>query len=109
MAKYKKREVHMIDMTNRLKVRIIEGTLDEDNRYEQEFEKMQYAIEERTRRYEKEIRDLVISANTETCIKVTTNDTEYFIKKYNKEFIDKNPDNIKNRILMLQQYIEEQD
>ena len=109
MAKYKKKEIQIIDMSSRLRVKIVESTYEEERRHEEEFEEMQLKVEKRMIQYEKDIRNLLIEAKTESCIKVTHKDTEKYIKKYNDEFSGKNSNNIQRRIQMIQKYLEEQD
>lgn len=111
MAKYKKQEVHMVDMSGRLKMKIIheEFTSEDELEWECEMEEMNKKIEQRMLRYEQELRNLFISAANEPCINDSKRDDEYFIKTYGEKFIGRNPDNIKNRLELYNKYLEEQD
>lgn len=109
MAKYKKREVHMIDMSERLKIKIVPGTDEEDKLWEEALKDIEQKIERRMQSYEKNLKEMIIAARSETYIEVTEDDSAYFIRKYSEKFIGRNPDNIKNRIEQYKLYINEQD
>lgn len=111
MAKYKKQEIHMIDMSNRLKMKIIheEFTLEDEIKWEQEMEEMNNKIGQRMLRYEQEIKDLFLSTSGNSIVRNIEKNDDYFIKTYSDKFIGRNPDNIKNRLELYNKYLKEQD
>lgn len=109
MSKRKKKEIHMIDMTERINLRIVPGTSQEDELLDIEMNEIQYAVEQRMRLYEKNLKEMIITATSETLISTTEEDTKYFIETYSERFCGRNLDNIKNRIEQYKKYIEEQD
>ena len=109
MAKYKKREVHMIDMSNRLNVKIIheEYTQEDEIEWEKEIEEINRRMEERMQRYEENLKHLFSSAISDT--EPPKKDADYFISEYGDKFIGRNPDNIKNRLKLYSRYLGEQE
>lgn len=107
MAKYKKQEVHMIDMSGRLKMKIVheEFTSEDELEWECEMEEMQKKMEERMQRYEENLKRLFSSAMTDT--QKPQKDADYFIREYSNKFIGRNPDNIKNRLQLYNKYLEQ--
>lgn len=110
MPRYKKEEIHMIDMSSRLEVKIIheEYTSADEEEWENEIEEMEEKMEEHIRRYERNLKLLFSSALSDTQ-EVNEKDADYFIHKYSDKFIGRNPDNIKNRLKLYNKYLEEQD
>lgn len=111
MAKYKKQEVHMIDMSGRLKMKIVheEFTSEDELEWEHEVEEMNNKIEQHMKRYEQYIEKLFISAVNEPYINDAKRNDEYFIETYGDKFIGRNPDNIKNRLELYNKYLKEQE
>ena len=111
MAKYKKEEVHMIDMSGRLKMKVIheEFTSEDEEEWENEMREMYIKIEQHMQRYEEHIKEMFTSAYNNPNINYTEKNDEYFIKTYGDKFIGRNPDNIKHRIDLFNKYIKEQD
>lgn len=109
MAKYKKEEVHMIDMSGRLNVKIIheEYTSADEEEWENEIEEMEKKMEDRMRRYEENLKYLFASAIADT--QKPQKDADYFIHEYGNKFIGRNPNNIKNRLQLYSKYLEKQD
>ena len=109
MRRYKKEEIHMIDMSGRLEMKIIheEYTSKDEKEWEHEMLEMNEKMEERMRRYEENLKDLFASAIADT--QITQKDADYFIREYGDKFIGRNPDNIKNRLQLYDKYLEEQD
>ena len=107
MAKYKKQEVHMIDMSGRLKMKIVheEFTSEDELEWECEMEEMQKKMEERMQRYEENLKRLFSSAMADT--QKPQKDADYFIHEYSNKFIGRNPDNIKNRLQLYNKYLEQ--
>lgn len=105
MAKYKKQEVHMIDMSGRLKVRIIheEFTQEDEEDWENEILEMNKKMEERMKRYEENLKYLFASAASDD--KPLDKDADYFIKEYGQKFIGRNPENISNRLKLYNKYL----
>lgn len=110
MARYRKEEIHMIDMSSRLEVKIIheEYTSADEKEWESEIEEMQKKMEEHMRRYEKNLKHLFSSALSDVQ-EVNEKDADYFIREYSDKFIGRNPDNIKNRLQLYNKYLKEQD
>lgn len=110
MAKYKKQEVHMIDMSGRLKVKIVheEFTLEDEKEWENEINETQKKLEERMKRYDEYIKSIFISAYSDS-YQPSDKDSDYFINEYSEKFIGRNSDNIKNRLELYRKYLEEQD
>lgn len=108
MAKYKKREIHIIDMSGRLNVRIIhtETTAEDIEQAMKEYEESRLRIEKQMQDYEQHIRRMFIDATSEAHIHVTIKDADYYIDKYKNEFLGRNPKNIENRIKMYEKYID---
>nr|DAN13965.1 MAG TPA: Transcription factor Dp-1, Transcription factor sandwich, CELL CYCLE, TRANSCRIPTION.55A [Caudoviricetes sp.] len=108
MAKYKKREIHIIDMSGRLNVKIIhaETTAEDIEQAMKEYEESRLRIEKQMQDYEQHIKRMFIDATSEAHIHVTCNDADYFIKKYGEKFSGRNPKNIENRIKMYEKYID---
>lgn len=110
MAKYKKQEVHMIDMSGRLKVKIVheEFTQEDEKEWENEINEMQKKLEERMKRYDEYIKSIFISAHSDS-YQPSDKDSDYFINEYSEKFIGRNSDNIKNRLELYRKYLGEQD
>lgn len=108
MAKYKKEEIHMIDMSGRLKMKIIheEFSSEDEENWEKEIINIDKKIEDRMKRYEEHIKFLFTTAPLDENIDKNQN-AEYFIKEYSEKFIGRNPNNIKNRLDMYKKYLEE--
>lgn len=111
MAKYKKQEVHMIDMSGRLEMKIVheEFTSEDELEWEREIEEINAKIEQRMEKYEQQLKKMFLSALNEPYINDPQRDDEYFIKTYGDKFIGRNPDNIKNRLELYNKYLKEQD
>ena len=107
MAKYKKQEVHMIDMSGRLKMKIVheEFTSEDELEWEREMEEMNKKMEERMPRYEENLKHLLSSAISDT--QDPEKDADYFIREYGDKFIGRNPDNIQNRLQLYSKYLEQ--
>lgn len=107
MAKYKKQEVHMIDMSGRLKMKIVHEafTSEDELEWEREMEEMNKKMEEHIQRYEENLKRLFSSAMTDT--QKSQKDADYFIHEYGERFIGRNPDNIKNRLRLYNKYLEQ--
>ena len=107
MAKYKKQEVHMIDMSGRLKMKIVheEFTSEDELEWEREMEEMNKKMERCMQKYEENLKRLFSSAITDT--QDPEKDDDYFIREYGERFIGRNPDNIKNRLQLYNKYLEQ--
>lgn len=105
---YKKQEVHMIDMSGRLRVQIVheEYTEEDEKKWEKEVAEMEENLEKRMERYEAEIKALFIEARSDTNTP-KDKDAGYFIREYGEKFMDRNPQNIENRLKLYNKYIEE--
>lgn len=110
MAKYKKEEIHMIDMSGRLKMKIVheEFTSEDEIEWEEEIKEMNRKMEDRMKRYEDNIK-LLFTSTVSDSNKLGEIDDDYFIHQYGDKFIGRNPDNIKNRIQLYNKYLKEQD
>ena len=93
MAKYKKQEVHMIDMSGRLKMKIVHEEFTSEDELEWE------------REMEENLKRLLSSAMADT--QKPQKDADYFIREYGNKFIGRNPDNIKNRLQLYNKYLEQ--
>lgn len=109
MGKYKKKEIHIVDMSGKLNIEIIHTeTTDEDiDRAMKEYEESRLRIEQRMKMYEQYIKQLFISASSEEHISVTVEDGDYFIEKYGEKFLGRNSKNIENRLALYEKYIKE--
>lgn len=109
MRKYKKEEIHRVDMSGRLQVKIIheEYTSVDEEEWEREIEEMNKKMEEHMKRYEENLKLLFLSALSDT--QKPEKDADYFIREYGDKFIGRNPDNIKNRLKLYNKYLKEQD
>lgn len=107
MAKYKKQEVHMIDMSGRLKMKIVHEafTSEDELEWEHEIEEMNKKMEDHMKRYEENLKRLFSYAMTDT--QKPQKDADYFIREYGEQFIGRNPDNIKNRLKLYNKYLEQ--
>lgn len=107
MRRYKKEEVHMIDMSSRLGIKIIheEYTSEDEKEWELEMSEMNKKMEERMKRYEEDLKELFTSAIADT--QKSQKDADYFIHEYGNKFIGRNPDNIKNRLQLYNKYLEQ--
>lgn len=102
----KKQEVHMIDMTYRRYIKIVESTAEEEAELDAQLREMDVIIEERMRQYEIDLQHLIKSALSEDVVKVTDKDSEYFLRTYKDEFKHRNQDNIQRRFAQLKKYLE---
>lgn len=110
MAKrIKKQEVHYIDMSSRLHIKIVESTIEEENELQEDLDELQRAIEERMRQYEESVKRLIMEACTEPIIDTTEEKANYFIEKYKEQFKNRNQDNVQNRFKQYQKYIDKMD
>lgn len=109
MAKQKKQTVHMIDMSNRLNVKIIheEYTSEDLLEWENEPKEMNQKMKERARKYHEYFQLLIDAAISDTSI--PEKDADYFINKYADKFSGRNQDNVKSRIEFYNKCLEEQD
>lgn len=110
MAKQKnKRYVHMIDMSDRLNVKIIheDYTSEDLLEWENELKEMNQKMEERMRKYHEYFQLLIDAAISDTSI--PEKDADYFINKYADKFSGRNQDNVKSRIEFYNKYLGEQD
>ena len=110
MARYKKQEVHMIDMSGKLHLHIIheEYTQEDEEQWEREMNEMQQKLEERMSRYDNHIKSIIMAARSDTN-QPSEEDSKYFIKTYGNKFIGRNPKNIENRLKLYNKYLKEQD
>ena len=97
----------MIDMSGRLKMKIIheEYTSKDEKEWEHEMLEMNEKMEECMRRYEENLKRLFSSAISDT--QNLEKDADYFIREYGERFIGRNPDNIKNRLQLYNKYLEQ--
>lgn len=109
MARYKKEEIHMIDMSDRLEVKIIheEYTSADEEEWKNEIEEMEKKMEEHMQKYEKNLKLLFSSALADVQ-ETNEKDADYFIREYSDKFIGRNPDNIKNRLKLYNKYLKKQ-
>lgn len=107
MAKHKKQTVHMIDMSNRLNVKIVheEYTLDDQKQWEEELKKIDKKNEERMKKYEEDFKLFIDSVISDTS--VPKKDADYFIREYKDKFDGRNQDHVKNRIDFYNKLLEE--
>ena len=107
MVKYKKEEIHRIDMSERCKIKIVheELSVTDEEEWENEMIRINERMKKSMQRYEENLRALIISALSDTQ-KDETRDDNYFIREYGDKFIGRNPENIKNRIDIYNKYIE---
>lgn len=107
MARRRKRkEIHIIDMNSRTRIKIVKTTVEEENKFDQELNKMDENIEKSMEEYEKNLRRLMQRAISEPVVKSSKEQTEYFIKTYKKEYEHRNKDNIRKRYEILQKYLQ---
>lgn len=97
----------MIDMSGRLKMKIVheEFTSEDELEWELEMEEMNKKMEEYMQRYEENLKHLFSSAMTDA--QKPQKDADYFIREYGDKFIGRNPDNIKNRLRLYNKYLEQ--
>ena len=109
MRRYKKEEIHMIDMSGRLDMKIIheEYTSEDEKEWEHEMLEMNKKMEERMKRYEENLKYLFTSAMADT--QKPQKDADYFIREYGDKFIGRNPNNIQNRLRLYSKYLKGQD
>ena len=107
MAIYKKQEVHMIDMSGRLKMKIVheEFTSEDELEWERDMEEMNKKMEECMQKYEENLKRLFSSAMVDS--QKPEKYADYFIREYGNKFIGRNPDNIKNRLQLYNKYLEQ--
>lgn len=105
--KYKKKEVHMIDMTDRLHMKIVheEYTSADEEEWENEMREMKRKIEERMQRYEEEIKILFTTTSLKSNNVDTDKMADYFIETYGDKFIGRNEANIQNRLRLYEKYL----
>lgn len=99
----------MIDMSGRLKMKIVheEFTSEDELEWEREMEEMNKKIEKCMQKYEENLKLLFSSAIADT--QKPQKDADYFIHEYGNKFIGRNPNNIKNRLQLYSKYLEKQD
>ena len=107
MARYKKEEVHKVDMSRRWEIKIVheEFTTADEKEWETELIETDERMRKAMQKYENHLRALIDAALSDTK-KDETRDADYFIKQYGERFIGRNPENIKNRVDMYNKYIE---
>lgn len=107
MIKYKKEEVHRVNMCGRLEIKIIheEIATSDETEWENEIARINEKMQKYMQRYEENLRTLISSALSDTQ-KYNNKDADYFIGEYSSKFIGRNPDNIKNRLDIYGKYLE---
>ena len=107
MIKYKKKEIHMVDISGRMQIEIIheEYTPNDEEEWENEIKEINQKAEERMRKYEEKLQKMFITARSDAHSS-TEKDADYFIHKYGDRFIDRNSENIKNRLELFNKYLE---
>ena len=107
MIRYKKEEVHKVDMSGRWEVKIVheELTATDEEEWENEIAIINEKMQQSMQRYEDNLRMLIASALSDTK-KDETRDADYFIREYGNKFMGRNSENIKNRLDMYNKYIE---
>lgn len=103
--KRKKNETHMVDMTARLQIKIVESTIEEEEELQRDLDEVSILVEQRMLEYEKNLQEMILAAISENIVNATQKDSDYFIEKYSKKFKGRNPDNIKNRIEQYELYL----
>ena len=105
MAKYKKKIVHMVDMSDRLEMKIIheEYTLADQIQWEEEIREINRKSEENIKKYEENIRIIIDSAISGTKRYRADKDADYFIQKYGE---NSNRNNIKDKDTFCKKYLE---
>lgn len=109
MRKYKKKEIHMIDMSRRLEVKIIHETVRDDESWQKEMELSEQRIEKQMIEYENHIRSLFNEALSQEVLFNSEEQSDYFIKKYGEKFIGRNFNNVRNRMELYNKYLKEQE
>lgn len=106
MAKYKKKIVHMIDMSDRLKMEIIheEYTSADQEKWEEEIREINKKLEENMKKYEENIKIIIDSTISGAKRYESGKDANYFIQKYGDNISNKN--NIKNETDFYKKYLE---
>ena len=83
----------MVDMSNRLNMKIIheEYTIEDELEWEREIEEMNKKMEEHMRRYEENLQLIFSTALSDT--QSNEKDADYFIHKYGDRFLDRSSNN----------------
>lgn len=109
MSKKKKKDVHMIDMSARLNVKVVSATQEETIALQHELDEIEISVAKRMELYEKNLKNIISSVINEGLNSQTEKDSMYFIEKYEDYIENRNHNNIKNRLEQYKLYIEEQD
>lgn len=109
MPKKKKKENHMIDISGRINIKVVAATAEEIEHFEHELRDIEMSVEKRMKQYEEEINRMMIEATSADIITVTEEDALYFIETYEKIFVDRNSQNIINRLKQYLLCIKEQE
>lgn len=107
MAKKKKKEIVMVDMSARLNIKVIESTEEESIQLQKELEEMELSIQRKMQRYECEIRELFMSSWDDDIVSSRKRDSDYFISTYENIYKNCNNDHIKNRLKKISLLISE--
>lgn len=106
MSKKKKKNPTMVNMSARLNIKIASTIDDETDELNKDLAEIQITVERRMQSYEAEIKAMYISLLSESVITTPTRDSSYFIEKY-QDMIDRNAQNIINRMRRIQGYLQE--
>lgn len=108
MKRYKKEEVHMIDMSGRLNMKIVheEYTIEDEKEWEYELTEINKKMEEHRRRYEENLQLILDAALSDT--QPAEKDADYFIHKYSDRLHDRSINNNDYFMKLYNQYLEKQ-
>jgi len=107
MARKRKTEIHMIDMTSRMHIKIVETTIEEEDALQKELDDINIIIERRMKEYEDSLQKLIKSVETCDVIDITEKDTDYFIENYKQRYKNRNIENIRKKMRDYLKLIEE--
>ena len=95
----------MVDMSGRLKMKIVheEYTSEDEREWEYEIEEINKSYEEHIKKYEDNLKKLLESALSDS--EKPQKNADYFIDKYSDRFIGRNSENIKNRLELYKKYL----
>lgn len=107
IKKKRQTEEHLVDMTARLHIKIVETTIEEEEEFQNDLINMQIEIEKQMQKYEDDIKKLFQKNMSSAIIDSTEDDADRYIEKYKTEFATRRKQNVERRIQQILNLLEE--
>ena len=101
-----KEEEHLVDMSARLSIKIVESTIEEQDEFQRDLDEMYLKIEKQMEAYEDNLKRVIKTTMTNKVVSITEADDAY-IEKCKEEYRNRNIENIERRYRQIIKGLEE--